>query len=294
MSLVNAAARRCARFEDRSLLAIIAASVLCGGGRGNEVAKVSELIAVVAALASVWLDGCGAQQRQHGHSSYEPAVGGAWSSRRCSILAPPLRAPPNVNVTWTCTFTTTTTTIGANNTTSSTTSAAAPCTADTGVLTNIQPTTVTYTAPSKNHDAASTCHYHHLLLRRSPLPPPLSQDTKKTAHLRYHSRFRHLRHHQSGHRGDPHQPEISVRRHLDQRYHSQRCHLAAYAGTSLHHHSGRSRSLAVQAAAASVLTASTPRRPRVPTRNYSFHHYRRYDSSNLTVIACLESSIPPE
>jgi len=55
----------------------------------------------------------------------------------------------NLNVTWTCTFTTTTTTIAANNTTSSTTSAAAPCTADTGVLSNIQNTTVTYTAPSK-------------------------------------------------------------------------------------------------------------------------------------------------
>src|SRR5215475_14960206 len=55
----------------------------------------------------------------------------------------------NLNVTWTCTFTTTTTTIAADNTTSSTTSAAAPCNAQTGVLSNIQNTTVTYTAPAK-------------------------------------------------------------------------------------------------------------------------------------------------
>ena len=51
----------------------------------------------------------------------------------------------DTSVTWTCTFTTSTTAAGA---TTPTVSAAAPCTAAQGVLSNIQPTTVTYTAPA--------------------------------------------------------------------------------------------------------------------------------------------------
>jgi DNA-binding beta-propeller fold protein YncE len=51
----------------------------------------------------------------------------------------------NLNVTWTCTYTTTTTPTGS---TTPVTSAAAACTKAQGVLSNIQDTTVTYTAPA--------------------------------------------------------------------------------------------------------------------------------------------------
>jgi len=110
--------------------------------------KLASLIAVFAALASVWLDGCG------GGSANVVTVTMSQPSASLVVtqvlnLSATVSGATNLNVTWTCTFTTTTTTIAANNTTSSTTSAAAPCTADTGVLTNIQPTTVTYTAPAK-------------------------------------------------------------------------------------------------------------------------------------------------
>jgi DNA-binding beta-propeller fold protein YncE len=51
----------------------------------------------------------------------------------------------DTSVTWTCTFTTSTMSAG---TTTPVVSAAAPCTAAQGVLSNSQPTTVTYTAPA--------------------------------------------------------------------------------------------------------------------------------------------------
>jgi DNA-binding beta-propeller fold protein YncE len=51
----------------------------------------------------------------------------------------------DTSVTWTCTFTTSTTPAGS---TTPVVSAAAPCTAAQGVLSNTQPTTVTYTAPA--------------------------------------------------------------------------------------------------------------------------------------------------
>jgi YVTN family beta-propeller protein len=110
--------------------------------------KMASCIAVVAALASVWLDGCGSS------SANTVTVTLSQSSATLVVtqvlnLSATVAGATNVNVNWTCTFTTTTTTTAANGTTSTTTSAAAPCTADTGVLTNIQDTTVTYTAPSK-------------------------------------------------------------------------------------------------------------------------------------------------
>jgi DNA-binding beta-propeller fold protein YncE len=110
--------------------------------------KMASCIAVVAALASVWLDGCGSS------SANTVTVTLSQSSATLVVtqvlnLSATVAGATNVNVNWTCTFTTTTTTTAATGTTSTTTSAAAPCTADTGVLTNIQDTTVTYTAPSK-------------------------------------------------------------------------------------------------------------------------------------------------
>ena len=110
--------------------------------------KLASLIAVFAALASVWLDGCG------GGSANVVAVTMSQPSAALVVtqvlnLSANVTGATNVDVTWTCTFTTTTTTIAPNNTTSSSVSAPTACTADTGVLTNIQPTTVTYTAPAK-------------------------------------------------------------------------------------------------------------------------------------------------
>ncbi len=117
--------------------------------------KMASCIAVVAALASVWLDGCG------GGSANTVTVTLSQSSATLVVtqvlnLSATVGGATNTNVTWTCTFTTTTTTTAANGTTSSTTSAAAPCTAATGVLTNIQNTTVTYTAPTKITTPAPT------------------------------------------------------------------------------------------------------------------------------------------
>jgi DNA-binding beta-propeller fold protein YncE len=110
--------------------------------------KLASLIAVFAALASVWLDGCG------GGSANVVTVTLSQPSAALVVtqvlnLSATVTGATNLNVTWTCTFITTTTTIAADNTTTSTPSAAAPCTAQTGILTNIQPTTVTYTAPAK-------------------------------------------------------------------------------------------------------------------------------------------------
>jgi DNA-binding beta-propeller fold protein YncE len=110
--------------------------------------KMASCIAAMAALASVWLNGCG------GGSANTVTVTLSQPTATLVVtqvlnLSATVAGATNVNVNWTCTFTTTTTTTAANGTTSSTTSTAAPCTAATGVLTNIQPTTVTYTAPTK-------------------------------------------------------------------------------------------------------------------------------------------------
>ncbi len=112
--------------------------------------KIASCVALAAALASVWLGGCG------GGSSSANTVTVALSQPSATLvvtqvlnLSASVNGSTNVNVTWTCTFTTTTTTASTTGTPTSTTSAAAPCTADTGVLSNVQPTTVTYTAPSK-------------------------------------------------------------------------------------------------------------------------------------------------
>ncbi len=110
--------------------------------------KVASCIAVVAALASVWLDGCGSSSANTVTVTVSPPSATLVVTQVLNLTAT-VAGATNVNVNWTCTFTTITTTTATNGTTSTTTSAAAPCTAATGVLTNIQDTTVTYTAPSK-------------------------------------------------------------------------------------------------------------------------------------------------
>jgi DNA-binding beta-propeller fold protein YncE len=55
----------------------------------------------------------------------------------------------NLNVNWTCTYTVTTTTTNSGGSTSTSTSSAKTCDSTTGVLSNIQGTSVTFTAPSQ-------------------------------------------------------------------------------------------------------------------------------------------------
>ncbi len=110
--------------------------------------KFYSCVATLVALAGFCLEGCG------GGSANVVTVAVSIPSAQLVVsqvlnLSATVSGSTNLNVTWTCTFTTTTTTIAADNTPTSTTSAAAPCTAQTGVLTNIQNTTVTYTAPAK-------------------------------------------------------------------------------------------------------------------------------------------------
>jgi DNA-binding beta-propeller fold protein YncE len=110
--------------------------------------KFFSCVATLAALTGFCLEGCG------GGSANTVTVAMSQPSATLVVtqvlnLSATVSGSTNLNVTWTCTFTTTTTTIAANNTTTSAVSAVAPCTADTGVLTNIQNTTVTYTAPAK-------------------------------------------------------------------------------------------------------------------------------------------------
>jgi DNA-binding beta-propeller fold protein YncE len=110
--------------------------------------KLFSCVAGFAALAGFVMQGCG------GGSANTVTVTLSQSSAALVVtqvlnLTATVAGSTNLNVTWTCTYTTTTTTIGANNTTTSTTSNPATCTAQTGVLTNIQDTTVTYTAPAK-------------------------------------------------------------------------------------------------------------------------------------------------
>jgi DNA-binding beta-propeller fold protein YncE len=118
--------------------------------------KITSCVALAAALFSVWLDGgCG--------SSSANTVTVALSQTAATLvvtqvlnLTATVSGSTNLNVNWTCTFTTTTTTTASNGTTSTTTSTPAACDASTGVLSNIQPTTVTFTAPSKITTPPST------------------------------------------------------------------------------------------------------------------------------------------
>jgi DNA-binding beta-propeller fold protein YncE len=110
--------------------------------------KFFSCVAGFAALAGFVMQGCG------GGGANTVTVTLSQTSAALVVtqvlnLTATVAGSTNLNVTWTCTYTTTTTTIASNNTTSTTTSQPAACTAQTGVLTNIQDTTVTYTAPAK-------------------------------------------------------------------------------------------------------------------------------------------------
>jgi DNA-binding beta-propeller fold protein YncE len=111
--------------------------------------KFFSCVASVAALAGFVLEGCGGGSSANTVTVAMSQTSAALVVTQVLNLSAVVSGSDNLNVTWTCTFTTTTTTIGPNNTTTPSTSAPAPCTADTGVLSNIQNTTVTYTAPAK-------------------------------------------------------------------------------------------------------------------------------------------------
>jgi DNA-binding beta-propeller fold protein YncE len=142
--------------------------------------KITGCIALTAAIFSVWLDGCGSSRSANTVTVAMSQPTATLVVTQVLNLSASVSGSSNLNVNWTCTFTTTTTTTAANGTTSTTTSAPAPCTADTGVLSNIQPTTVTYTAPAKITTPPSTS-------TSTTSPPTVTvtataqADTKKTA-----------------------------------------------------------------------------------------------------------------
>ncbi|HEY2822888.1 MAG TPA: hypothetical protein VGJ06_17715 [Candidatus Acidoferrum sp.] len=111
--------------------------------------KLFSCVATLAALAGFVMEGCGGGSANTTTVTIGPTTAASLVVTQVLNLTATVAGNANLNVTWTCTFTTTTTTIAADNTTTSTPSAVAPCTADTGVLTNIQNTTATYTAPAK-------------------------------------------------------------------------------------------------------------------------------------------------
>ncbi len=117
--------------------------------------KITSCVALAAALFSVWLDGCGSSSANTITVSLSQPSATLVVTQVLNLTAT-VAGSTNLNVTWTCTFTTTTTTTSSTGSTTSTTSAAAPCTASTGILSNIQPTTVTFTAPSKITTPPST------------------------------------------------------------------------------------------------------------------------------------------
>src|ERR1700730_16415328 len=120
-------------------------------------AKLTSSVALAATLASGWLDGCGSSSSGANTVTVQMSQPTATlGGTQVLNLSGTDSGATNVNVTWTCTFTTTTTTTASTGTTTTTTSAPAACTADTGVLSNIQATTATYTAPSKITPPPST------------------------------------------------------------------------------------------------------------------------------------------
>jgi DNA-binding beta-propeller fold protein YncE len=97
------------------------------------------------AAVSAWLAGCSnSTQANVVTVAVNPPSAMLVVNQSIDFLAT-VNGATDTSVVWTCTFTTSTTAAGA---TTPTVSAAAPCTAAQGVLSNTQPTTVTYTAPA--------------------------------------------------------------------------------------------------------------------------------------------------
>jgi DNA-binding beta-propeller fold protein YncE len=108
-------------------------------------ANISKIAALAFAAVSVWLAGCGSGGTANVVVvSVSPPSDMLVVNQSVNFIAN-VTGATDTSVTWTCTFTTTTTPTG---TTTPVTSAAAPCTTAQGVLSNIQTTTVTYTAPA--------------------------------------------------------------------------------------------------------------------------------------------------
>src|SRR3984957_7160397 len=134
--------------EIDALFAIIAGRFIAGEAGGMKLRKLFSCVAGFAALAGFVMQGCGGGSANTVTVTLSQPTATLVVTQVLNLTAT-VAGATNVNVNWTCTFTTTTTTTAANGTTSTTTSAAAPVTAGPGVLTNIQPTTVPFTAPSK-------------------------------------------------------------------------------------------------------------------------------------------------
>jgi len=113
---------------------------------GIKLANISKIVGGLAlAAVFVWLAGCSSGNTANVVVvSVTPGSATLVVNQSTDFLAT-VTGATDTSVVWTCTFTTSTTPAGS---TTPVVSAAAPCTAAQGVLSNTQPTTVTYTAPA--------------------------------------------------------------------------------------------------------------------------------------------------
>src|ERR1700689_4163880 len=120
------------------------ARMVLGETVGIKLANIFKIGALVCAGVCLGLAGCGGSAANVIVVGVSPS-GDTLVVNQALTFTATVTGATNLNVTWSCTFTTTTTPTGS---TTPVTSAAAPCTAAQGVLSDVQDTTVTYTAPA--------------------------------------------------------------------------------------------------------------------------------------------------
>jgi DNA-binding beta-propeller fold protein YncE len=120
------------------------ARMVLGETVGIKLANIFRIGALVCAGVCLGLAGCGGSTANVIVVAVSPS-GDTLVVNQALTFTATVTGATNLNVTWSCTFTTTTTPTGS---TTPVTSAAAPCTAAQGVLSDVQDTTVTYTAPA--------------------------------------------------------------------------------------------------------------------------------------------------
>jgi DNA-binding beta-propeller fold protein YncE len=112
---------------------------------GIQLVNLSKIIGLGFAVVCVWLAGCSSSNPTNVVLVNVSPPSAILVVNQSTNFFASVTGATDTSVTWSCTFTTSTTAAGS---TTPTVSAAAPCTAAQGVLSNIQPTTVTYTAPA--------------------------------------------------------------------------------------------------------------------------------------------------
>jgi DNA-binding beta-propeller fold protein YncE len=146
--------------------------------------KITSCVAVAGALFAAWLDGCSSSGANTVTVTMSQTSAALVVTQVLNLTAT-VAGSTNLNVNWTCTYTTTTTTTNnSNGTSSSTTSSPQNCDSTTGVLSNIQPTTVTFTAPAKITSGPSSSTSTSTTTTSTPtvtITATAQANTKKTA-----------------------------------------------------------------------------------------------------------------